>query len=309
VSERREVDEAARTVADPLPITPPVATRAAAPATEDPRAERIAALRSNEPWWRTAWAGAKAAAMSALTYWGVMSLLDPEPVKPIVLVSFGLVSAALAVSVRRAGRIHPPSILRIGGLAVTLIGLIVAANGMMMGEKDPAIMGGFFAVMGVVGIVSGVRMRRQEGAMTENLNVGRLATIRLPRAELAQRVALVRARQLRQMTTMRRGVLVVGVTGVALFGLAQIPAVGAIIDGLPESVWMGVFFGFWATVLGGVLGSRWKERRDAAEAGLICPSCDQPLLGSSGNLRLVKLIEDEGLCPQCGVLIMEDVPA
>jgi hypothetical protein len=194
--------------------------------------------------------------MSALTYWGVMSLLDPEPV-----------------------------------------------------NQDPAIMGGFFAVMGVVGIVSGVRMRRQEGAMTENLNVGRLATIRLPRAELAQRVALVRARQLRQMTTMRRGVLVVGVTGVALFGLAQIPAVGAIIDGLPESVWMGVFFGFWATVLGGVLGSRWKERRDAAEAGLICPSCDQPLLGSSGNLRLVKLIEDEGLCPQCGVLILEDVPA
>lgn len=274
-----------------------------------PHAERVAVLRSNEPWWRTAWAGAKAAVISALTYWGVMSLMDPEPVKPLVLVSFGLVSAALAVSTRRTGRVHPPSLLRIGGAAVALIGLSVGATGLVAGEKDPAIMGAFFAVMGVVGIVTGVRMGRQALKMSANLEGARAAVVRFPRAELARRVEMVRARNMRQLATMRRVVGPIVVLCLAVFGLGQLPAVGAIIDRIPEWGWMLVFFGFWATAIGGMWWARRTERRDAAEAELICPSCDQPLLGSGGNIRLIKLIEDEGLCPQCGVLIVEDVPA
>lgn len=313
------MDAATRTVADPLPITPPIAAPLAEPLTapppvpapDVPRAERIAVLRSNEPWWRTAWAGAKAAAISALTFWGGMSLMDVEPVKPVALVLFGLTSAALAVGTRRTGRIHPPSFLRVGGAAIVAMALVAIGTGVATGEGDPAMlgMGAFFAVMGAVAVVIGVRIGRQDRAMSANLNLGRVAAVRLPRAELARRVALVRARHQREMRTVRRAVGAIVVTGVALFGLAQLPAVGAIIDGLPESVWMGVFFGFWGTVLGGMWWARRKERRAGEQDGLLCPSCDQPLLGSSGNMRLAKLIEDEGLCPQCGVLIVEDVPA
>jgi hypothetical protein len=168
-------------------------------------------------------------------------------------------------------------------------------------------MGAVFAVLGAVGIVIGVRMRRQEREMSANLDVARVSVVRLPRAELARRVAQARARSRAQLRTMRWALGAIAVLFIAVFGLVRIPAVVAIMDGLPEWVGMLAFFGFWATALGGVLVSRRKERRNAVETGLLCPSCDQPLLGSNGNMRLAKLIEDEGLCPQCGVLIVEDV--
>ena len=311
--ERREAVAASLTVADPLPITLPVAVpltgSLTAPTPGAPQAERIAVLRSNESWWRSAWVGLKAGVIGALGFWGITSLVDPEPIKPIGLVLFGLVSATLAIGTRRTGQVAPSVILRVGGAAVSLIGLGVAAAGLASGEKDPAILGAFFAVMGTVGVVIGVRLRRQERSRSANLEGAHASPVRLPRAELVRRVELERARMTRELRTMRRAVTAFIVTAVALFGLAQIPAVGAFMDGLPEWVWMLVFFGFWSIAIGGMLGARRKERRDAVAAGLLCPNCSQPLLGTGGNLRFVKLIEDEGLCPQCGVLIVEDVPA
>lgn len=210
---------------------------------------------------------------------------------------------------RRTGKGIPSSVLRIGGAVIVLMTLGIIAVGVVTGERDPAIMGAFFAVMGTVGIVTGIRMGRKERETTANLDGARVAVVRFPPAEFARRVALVRARNMRQMHTRRLAAGAVVVTLVALFGLAQIPAVGALIDGIPEWGGMLMFFGFWTTVISGLLWSRRMERQAAEKDELLCPSCDQPLLGSHGNMRFAKLIEDEGLCPQCGVLIVEDVPA
>ncbi len=259
-------------------------------------------IHTREPWPVTLWVGLKQSALATLGYWGMMSIIAPGEMRPASLLLFGAMMGGMAIATRRSGRVMPPSVLRIGGITVGLIGVSVVAIGVVEREPTAITMGLVFGVLGALGLVMSYRVGRNAHGTVVATAKGATDFVRLPRAELARRVALMREAQARDLRTMRRAMLPV------LLGFGALVFVGqsAVV---PDWIWGVVFVAFWAAVLG---LNWWASRRSNAtnaRLGLLCPSCGKPMFSASGSQRLMKLIDEVGLCPQCGERITEEDPA
>ncbi len=259
----------------------------------------------NEPWPLTLWAGVKQATVATLGYWGMMSIIAPGEMRPGGLLMFGAMMGAMAIATRRSGRVMPPSVLRIGGTIVGLLGLFVAGTGIVEREPTAITMGLVFGILGALGLVLSYRVGRKVPRTAVTTAAGATAFARIPRAELARRVALVREAHARDLRTLRR-VMLPGLLG---FGALVFAVDSAVLWTPPEWVWGIVFAAFWAFVLGMTTWASRRDRATSARLGLLCPSCGKPMFGAAGSQRLMKLIEEVGLCPQCGERIMEEDPA
>lgn len=78
--------------------------------------------------------------------------------------------------------------------------------------------------------------------------------------------------------------------------------------GNQENPWLvgGAFVGFW----GFLLGMAWRDHRQlkaaAAATGLLCPSCDKPIIDTEASLMMIELIETSRRCPHCGTRIIRE---
>jgi predicted RNA-binding Zn-ribbon protein involved in translation (DUF1610 family) len=78
--------------------------------------------------------------------------------------------------------------------------------------------------------------------------------------------------------------------------------------GNQENPWLigGSFVGFWGFLFGMV----WRDRRQlksaATATGLLCPSCDKPMIDSEASLIVIETIEETQRCPHCGTRIIRE---
>jgi len=255
-----------------------------------------------EPWGRTLWGVTKSTVAFGALFWSGMSLLG-EPVGLVQTAITALFVSAGQVFTRRSGGLMPaaPALVLGGVTLVAAVGAGVA--GLVTGDREPLT---FTAVGGFLGgllLWFGLRSRRQEKELTAGVRLVRVAPVLVPRADIASRVEAFRAEQAPATRRLIRWIFVGGAAFVALFAL---PAWLAPAYEPPEWVGALAFFGMWGVALYSMYRVSKRERIVAARHGLICPSCDKPFFGGMGNLRLMKVFEDAGCCPQCGVRVITE---
>lgn len=78
--------------------------------------------------------------------------------------------------------------------------------------------------------------------------------------------------------------------------------------GNQENPWLigGAFVGFWGFLFGMVWRDRRQLTRAATATGLLCPSCDKPIVDSEASLMMIELIETSRRCPHCGTRIIRE---
>jgi DNA-directed RNA polymerase subunit RPC12/RpoP len=78
--------------------------------------------------------------------------------------------------------------------------------------------------------------------------------------------------------------------------------------GNQENLWLigGSFVGFWGFLTTMVFRDRRQLKRAAAATGLLCPSCEKPIIDSEASLTIINLIEETRRCPNCGTRIIRE---
>lgn len=274
-----------------------------APRSLDVAEQVVAMLRTPEPMSRSLLAGAKTAGIGALTFWTLSALVGPELYSPMQIIFFSATMAGLEIARRRSGEAMPSSVLRVGGAAMVAAGGLVTAAAILKGDAEPMPFGVALVVAGAAALVFGLRKGRTQAARAAQLAQPVLAERRIARKELARRLE----RQKAAATAKGKGALwAFGGTLASFAALIFGPELLGVDLGLPDAAYGVMLVGFWAAV-GGFI---WKSNRDTraiAEAfDTLCPSCSKPLIGSSGNLRLMQMLDEVGLCPNCGVKVTED---
>lgn len=262
-------------------------------------------LRTPEPWPRTVWAAAKAGVLAGATYSGLMSLMGEATNLVRGGLLFGTFSALAEVARRRSrtGEMFPASLLLIGGVAVGAVGALVTGAATIEGARDMQVVGAVFIVAGAASVLLGTRARRAERERERNLAAAPDPAKRVPRAELMRRVEEQRIALEPWNRRMTRLLLAgVGTFAAVLIGSSW----SGIEDRIPDWVGGAIFAGFWAMIGGSLWWSSRVTRQHAARFGTTCPGCERPLFGGLGSMRLLKLFEETGICPQCGAKVVED---
>lgn len=264
-----------------------------------------ALVREPEPWPRTLWAAAKSGLLAGSAFAAMMTLMGEPRVIWRGGLFLGAFTAVSEIARRRSrtGEMFPSGLLLVWGAGVAAVGALVGATTVAKGEPTGALMGAFFAGVGTVGVLLGFRKRRAERVRERNLARDAAPATLIPRAEFLRRIE----EQQRALTGENRRLVLgalasAGVLGAAVLAQPFLPLESSIAD----RVGMVLFFGFWASVGGVTLWARRVMRRLAERFGTTCPDCRQPVIGGTGSLRLTKVFEDTGICPQCGVRILGD---
>jgi DNA-directed RNA polymerase subunit RPC12/RpoP len=123
----------------------------------------------------------------------------------------------------------------------------------------------------------------------------------ISRAEFTQRIDSFLA-QHAPVVRQNARLMMLGLTSsVGLFVLAAN-------TGNPENPWVvgGSFVGFWGFVTTMFFRDLRQLKRAAAATGLLCPSCDKPIIDSEASLTMIDLIEESRRCPHCGTRIIRE---
>jgi len=275
-----------------------------------PRVEQPLAFREDlpvpEPWSRTIWEVTKPLPLSIGLMYGMQQLLWPdEPFGWRWFLWMGGFFAVQGAFQRRKGMYHWQGLIAFGALtsavAVAFTGIGIFAKD---DTKTPLAMGIVFLALGVVTLVAGFRARTLERERTARLLAEQADATPIPGAipvvTLRERVQRFKERMSRANKKLIAGFA--SVLGVTFGGLTVGDRFG-----WPDSVYMGLFFFFWAG-LGGVMWYSSRVMRKAAkESELECPACMRPLVNLLGSARLSAQLEDLGRCPQCAARITQEV--
>lgn len=252
-----------------------------------------------EPWGRTLWGVTKSTVVFGAVFWTGMSLMG-EPVSLLQTGITALFVSAAQILTRRTGGSMPAAPSLVLGAVTLVVSVGAGVVAFVRGDRDPLMLTAVGGFLGAVLLWFGFRSRRHEKQLADSVMTDRVAPLLIPRAELAQRVSRFRTEQAPATRRVLRWIIGGGATFMALFAL---PSLLAPAYEPPEWVGALTFFGMWGVALYGLYRVTRRGRIDAERHGLLCPGCRSPLLGGFGSLRLMKVIEDAGLCPQCGVRI------
>lgn len=128
-----------------------------------------------------------------------------------------------------------------------------------------------------------------------------LSPAAISRAEFTQRIDTFLAQHAPEVRKNAR-ILTLGLT--SSVGLLVLAAN----TGNQENLWLlgGSFVGFWGFLTTMVFRDRRQLKRAATATGLLCPSCDKPIIDSEASLTMIDLIEESRRCPHCGTRIIRE---
>lgn len=274
-----------------------------------PRAEQPPAFREDlpvpEPWSRTLWEVVKPLPLSFGLMYGVMRLIGPGDIFDVRwFVTMGGLFTVQGVLQRRKGMFHSQGLIAFGALTLGVAALITGIA-LFDPDKTAVVMGLVFGAFGGISLVAGFRARALERERAARLDADAIDAAPI---EGAMPVAILRARiqRFKEQASSRVNKMIfagfASVLGVTMGALAFGEKLG-----FSDPVYMGFFLFFWAGIGGVMWYGAHVTRKLAHEAGLECPACKRPLIGTLGSQRLMSQLEDLGRCPQCAARITLEV--